>query len=62
VEQDKDRIRPEGSEVIRLISDNRKAQSIMGWTPQVDLDSGLAATIEHIRKYPQDYPLRGYVI
>jgi nucleoside-diphosphate-sugar epimerase len=62
VEQDKARVRPKGSEVVRLISDNRKAQKLTGWTPQVDLDSGLAETIEHVRKYPQDYPLRGYVI
>jgi NAD dependent epimerase/dehydratase len=62
VEQDSARVRPEGSEVVRLISDNRKAQTLMQWTPQVDLDSGLAATIEHVRQYPQDYQLRGYVI
>jgi NAD dependent epimerase/dehydratase len=62
VETDTTRVRPQGSEVVRLISDNRKAQKLTGWTPRVDLDAGLAQTIEHVRKYPQDYPLRGYVI
>jgi len=62
VEQDAARIRPGGSEVVRLISDNRKAQTLMQWTPQVDLEAGLAATIEHIRQYPHDYQNRGYVI
>lgn len=62
VEQQAERIRPEASEVVRLISDNRKAKALMEWAPLVDLDSGLAATIDHVRKYPQDYQSRGYVI
>ena len=62
VEQQTERVRPEGSEVVKLVSDNRKARSLMDWTPQVDLDTGLAATLEHIRKYPLDYQNRGYVV
>jgi NAD dependent epimerase/dehydratase len=62
VETDTARVRRHGSEVVRLISDNRKAQKLTGWTPQVDLETGLAQTIEHVRRYPQDYQLRGYVI
>jgi nucleoside-diphosphate-sugar epimerase len=62
VELEAERVRPEGSEVVRLISDNRKAMSLMDWIPKVDLDSGLALTLEHIRKYPQDYQDRGYVV
>jgi len=62
VKQDKARVRPKGSEVVRLVSDNKKARSLLGWAPEVDLDTGLAATVEHIRKYPQDYQDRGYVI
>lgn len=62
VEQDEARVRPKGSEVERLISDNRKMRGLSDWAPKVDLDSGLEATLEHIRAYPQDYPLQGYVI
>jgi NAD dependent epimerase/dehydratase len=62
VQTDARRVRPEGSEVTRLISDNRKAQSLTGWKPEVDLDAGLAATLEHIRRFPQDYQARHYVI
>jgi NAD dependent epimerase/dehydratase len=62
VEQDRERIRPDGSEVVRLISDNRKARELTGWEPRVDLDAGLAATLEHIRSYPADYQARGYVV
>lgn len=62
VEQDPTRIRPPGSEVERLLSDNRKMRAMTGWSPTVELDEGLAATLEHIRKYPAHYPLGGYVI
>jgi len=62
VQQENERVRREGSEVQRLISNNNKAQSLMDWTPKVDLDAGLAATLEHIRKFPDDYQPRGYVV
>jgi NAD dependent epimerase/dehydratase len=62
VEQQDQRIRPEGSEVQRLISDNRLARELMDWTPKVGLDDGLQATFEHVRSHPQDYVNRGYVV
>lgn len=43
------RMRPAGSEVLRLWADNRKAASLIGWRPQVSLDEGLARTVEWIR-------------
>jgi NAD dependent epimerase/dehydratase len=62
VQQESERMRRAGSEVERLISNNSKARSLMEWAPKVDLDAGLALTLEHIRKYPQDYQPRGYVV
>jgi NAD dependent epimerase/dehydratase len=62
VEQQDQRIRPEGSEVQRLISDNRLAKELMDWEPKVGLDEGLLATFEHIQNHPQDYLNRGYVV
>lgn len=62
VEQQDQRIRPEGSEVQRLISDNRRAKKLMEWEPKVSLDEGLVATFEHIKNHPQDYINRGYVV
>jgi NAD dependent epimerase/dehydratase len=62
VEQQDQRIRPEGSEVQRLISDNRLAKELMDWEPKVGLDEGLLATFEHIQNHPQDYINRGYVV
>src|SRR6185295_2337358 len=45
-----ERVRPENSEVDRLCADNRKGQSILGWTPKYSLEEGLATTIEWIRE------------
>lgn len=42
------RLRPAGSEVERLLSDNRLAAEILGWTPQVTLAAGLAKTISWV--------------
>lgn len=46
--QDAIRQRPAGSEVDRLISDNRLAGELLGWQPSVTLESGLALTISWI--------------
>ncbi|MEJ7685869.1 MAG: GDP-mannose 4,6-dehydratase [Variovorax sp.] len=44
------RLRPEKSEVLKLVSDNSLAAKTMGWTPKVDLDDGLSQSIEFIRR------------
>ena len=46
-----ERLRPEKSEVLRLISDNRLAREKLGWSPQVSLDEGLERTIAWIRDH-----------
>jgi NAD dependent epimerase/dehydratase len=46
---EQDRLRPETSEVWNLLSDNRRAQKIMGWTPQVNLEIGLQRTIDYMK-------------
>lgn len=45
---DSSRLRPEKSEVQRLLSDNSLARERLGWTPQVSLQDGLAKTIEWV--------------
>lgn len=45
---DSDRIRPEKSEVTRLLCDNKKILSNTKWKPQYNLESGLRETIEWI--------------
>lgn len=46
------RLRPEKSEVQRLISDNRLALEALGWSPQVSFEDGLQKTFEWIRENP----------
>lgn len=52
---DKQRIRPEKSEVFKLICDNRKAKKIVGWKPKYSLEKGLKETIDFIDKHPNLY-------
>lgn len=47
--RDEERVRPTGSEVERLLSDNRAIRELTGWRPAVALDEGLMRTIEWIR-------------
>lgn len=46
VEQDPQRIRPENSEVQRLICDSTALRSATGWAPAYDLEAGLGQTID----------------
>jgi NAD dependent epimerase/dehydratase len=48
---ERERLRPEKSEVQRLISDNSFALEKMGWTPQVPFEAGLKTTFEWIRDH-----------
>jgi dTDP-glucose 4,6-dehydratase len=50
IQIDKQRLRPEKSEVMRLLSDNRKAKVGLGWQPEVSIRDGLQATIHWIEK------------
>ncbi|MBR0641456.1 GDP-mannose 4,6-dehydratase [Plastoroseomonas hellenica] len=45
---DPHRERPAKSEVLRLISDNAKAERLLGWRPGTALDDGLRATIDFV--------------
>ena len=59
---DSDRLRPEKSEVTRLISDNRLAKELLNWTPQVSLHEGLTYTIEWITRNIGHYKPAHYQI
>jgi dTDP-glucose 4,6-dehydratase len=48
VASDPIRVRPTGSEVERLLSDNRLARQVLGWEPRVGLDDGLRRTADWI--------------
>lgn len=49
IECEESRMRPEKSEVNRLLCDNTKAKKILDWEPKYTLNEGLAETIEWIR-------------
>jgi len=53
--KDEKRVRPEKSEVERLLADNSKARKLLGWSPRVSLDAGLKMTIEWIKDHPDSY-------
>jgi dTDP-glucose 4,6-dehydratase len=57
---DPDRLRPEKSEVQRLLADNTKAKKVIGWEPQVALTEGLSQTIEWINQNLQRYQIGTY--
>lgn len=46
------RERPAESEVSRLLSDNRKAARVLGWSPTISLEEGLARTVQWWRGKP----------
>ena len=50
VESDAQRVRPDKSEVERLLADNTLARNLLGWEPVVSLEEGLAHTIEWIQQ------------
>ena len=56
------RDRPEKSEVLRLVSDNRKAARLMQWQPATSLDDGLLKAIEFVSAHPDLYPSGAYTI
>jgi len=55
VRVDDQRLRPENSEVMRLLSNNEKARQRLHWQPEVSLEAGLEQTVEWIRQHQSLY-------
>lgn len=62
IQTDDVRLRPENSEVERLIADNTLAQRILGWHPRVNLEEGLSLTIDWMRRHLDRYRPGLYVV
>ncbi|MGZ4271960.1 MAG: SDR family NAD(P)-dependent oxidoreductase [Solirubrobacteraceae bacterium] len=62
VETDAQRVRPESSEVERLIGRPQLAREVLGWEPRVDLEEGLARTVEWVGRNLQRYKVERYAI
>ena len=59
---DANRVRPDASEVERLLADARKAKTLVGWEPRHTLDEGLRATIDWIRQHLDQYKPTVYAV
>ena len=62
IKQEEQRIRPEKSEVMKLVCDNSQIKSLINWVPKYDLISGLKMTIEWIKENMKDYKSEIYNI
>ena len=62
IKQDENRLRPEKSEVQRLLSDNQLARQRLGWYPEIMLDKGLRETIAWISDHKDLYAPDQYQI
>jgi NAD dependent epimerase/dehydratase len=56
------RLRPESSEVERLLADNSYAKELLDWTPGVTLEKGLEQTCLWFEKNLHRYRADGYVV
>lgn len=59
---DEERLRPEKSEVMRLLSDNGLARRALGWRPSYSLGDGLRETIDWIADHLDFYQVGRYEI
>jgi len=62
VQMTPERLRPEKSEVQRLLSNNQLALEQLEWSPQVSLDDGLQLTMDWIRDNLDHYKSSDYVV
>lgn len=59
---EEERLRPDRSEVMALISNNTLAREQLGWQPKISLEDGLSRVIEFIRTHPERYRPERYVV
>jgi dTDP-glucose 4,6-dehydratase len=62
VVQDPARLRPQRSEVMRLHADASLAHRVLGWNPAVQLEAGLAETVEWVRRHMDVYRAGTYEV
>ena len=62
IDRDCARVRPEKSEVVRLLADNKKAKKLLGWEPEISIEEGLRKAIEWIKEHGRHYKTEVYNI
>lgn len=60
IETDPKRVRPDKSEVRRLLCDNKKLMTITGWKPEYNLERGLQETIKWLKNNTDQYKSKIY--
>jgi dTDP-glucose 4,6-dehydratase len=58
---DDERVRPQGSEVERLLADASSARAVLGWKPMVTMEDGIRRTIAWLRENLDHYRAMSYV-
>ena len=59
---EEERLRPEKSEVNRLLGDSTKMRNLTGWKPEYSFEQGLAETINWIRDNLDSYKVGQYIL
>lgn len=62
IETEEQRLRPEQSEVERLVADNLLASQKLNWQPAVSLEDGLAKTIDWFRSHETENQAVAYAV
>lgn len=62
IQTEDQRIRPDRSEVERLLASNRLAESVLKWKPKISLEEGLGRTIEWFKDNMRKYRPDAYVL
>jgi len=62
VQTEEKRVRPQGSEVERLIADNTLATELLGWEPRVGLEEGLKQVVEWMKTRPDLWKKNEYAL
>jgi dTDP-glucose 4,6-dehydratase len=62
IETDEQRVRPDASEVERLVADSSLAGTLLQWTSRVPLEEGLRQTIEWVQANRDSYRPGAYVV
>jgi dTDP-glucose 4,6-dehydratase len=60
VKKDAQRLRPDKSEVMRLLSDNSRARDLLHWLPRISLDEGLSRVIDWVSSHLEMYRVGKY--
>ncbi len=62
IDIDENRVRPQHSEVERLLADNTLARRLLAWEPKVSLQEGLRPTIEWVQEHLHGYRPDRYAV